>query len=183
MPVFIMTEAYGVAAAGMLALALKLVALPTSLVASAIGDVYRQKIAQSYNETGQFKSIFVRTLSLTTVIAFIPFLFMYFLAPPVFVLIFGEAWREAGNYAQILTVAAFFQFIFTPVDKGAVVVGATRYIFAWHVARMLGMLAVMAAVWTGAWIAVAAVWMIALLNISLYVADGFVEYYLSRADN
>jgi hypothetical protein len=48
---------------------------------------------------------------------------------------------------------------------------------------MLGMLAVMAAVWTGAWIAVAAVWMIALLNISLYVADGFVEYYLSRADN
>ena len=180
MPVFIMTEAYGVTAAGMLALALKLVALPTSLVASAIGDVYRQKIAQSYNETGQFKSIFVRTLSLTTVIAFIPFLFMYFLAPPVFVLIFGEAWREAGNYAQILTVAAFFQFIFTPVDKGAVVVGATRYIFAWHVVRMLGMLAVMAAVWTGAWSAVAAVWMIALLNVSLYVADGVIEYQLSR---
>jgi len=183
MPVFIMTKAYGVAAAGMLALAWKLAALPTSLVASAIGDVYRQKIAQSYNETGQFKSIFVRTLSLTTAAAIIPFVLMYFLAPPVFVLVFGEAWREAGTYAQILAVAAFFQFIFTPVDKGAVVVGATRYIFAWHAVRMLGMLAVMAAVWTGAWSAVAAVWMISLLNVSLYVADGLVEYYLSRADN
>jgi O-antigen/teichoic acid export membrane protein len=183
MPVFIMTKAYGVAAAGMLALAWKLVALPTSLVASAIGDVYRQRIAQSYNETGQFKSIFVRTLFLTTAAAIIPFVLMYFLAPPVFVLVFGDAWREAGTYAQILAVAAFFQFIFTPVDKGAVVVGATRYIFAWHAVRMLGMLAVMAAVWTGAWSAVAAVWMIALLNIFLYVADGIIEYYLSRADN
>lgn len=178
-PLLIMSSVYSLAAAGFFSLAYRLVSLPTSLVASAIGDVYRQKISQEYNQNGEFRATFVKTLGATATLALLPSLVLYMAAPTLFALVFGESWRIAGDYAQILIISAYFQFIFTPIDKGALVVGANRYIFIWHCAR----LAALAALFFYATYQQPSIelilYLFTFINIALYVVDGIVEYWLS----
>jgi len=181
-PIFIISSAFGAMATGFYSMAQRLISLPTFLVANAIGDVYRQQANAAYQEQGQFRSLFIKTLLKTTMIAIIPFLILYIIAPDLFALILGEKWRIAGEYARIITIASFFQFIFTPVDKGALIVGATTYILYWHLARLilLGVLFVFILIKRDNVTIEVIIWIIASINICLYLFDGFMEYNFSR---
>ncbi len=77
-------------------------------------------------------------------------------------------------------MSAFFQFIFTPVDKGALVAGATRYILAWQVARLAGLGGVLAVSIVASLGMEKVLWSIVGVNVVLYIVDGIVEHRLSR---
>lgn len=179
-PVFLVSSAYSMATAGFFSLAWRLVTLPSTLVARAIGDVYRQKVAAAYHEKGEFRGLFKETLKATAMLSIIPFILLYLAAPELFALVFGEAWRTAGGYAQILLVSAFFQFIFTPVDKGALVVGASGYIAGWYSARLflLGALYLLSHL---RHLPIEAVlWIFVAINSALYVVEGVAGFMFSR---
>jgi len=179
-PVLMVGSVYSLAVLGFFSMAYRMVTLPSSLIAGAIGDVYRQRISAAYSEHGEFRSIFVDTLQKTTLLALPPFAIIYFISPILFEFVFGTTWRMAGEYAQILAVAAFFQFIFTPVDKGAVVVGASRYILAWHVARLLSFVFIFYAAKYLSIRIESALWLFVLINSILYSLDGLVAYKLTK---
>lgn len=178
-PLLIISSVYSLTAVGFFSLAFRLVSLPTTLVASAIGDVYRQKIAEEYNQNGEFRATFLKTLIATATLALLPSLILYAAAPTLFALLFGESWRIAGEYAQILIISAYAQFIFTPIDKGALVVGANRYIFIWHCARLAALTALFFYATYQQPSIELILYLFALINITLYVVDGLVEYRLS----
>ncbi|TXH62395.1 MAG: hypothetical protein E6Q84_01370 [Thiothrix sp.] len=178
-PLLIISSVYSLTVAGFFSLAFRLVSLPTALVASAIGDVYRQKISEEYNQNGEFRATFLKTLTATASLALLPSIMLYAAAPTLFALLFGESWRIAGEYAQILIISAYVQFIFTPIDKGALIVGANRYIFIWHCAR-LASLTILFFYATYQHPSIELIlYLFALINITLYVVDGIVEYRLS----
>jgi len=179
-PVFMIGSLFSLATVGFFSMAYRLVSLPSGLIASAIGDVYRQRISVAFSERGEFRDVFVRTLKRTTLLAAPPFIILYLLAPLLFEWVFGSSWRVAGEYAQILVVSSFFQFVFTPIDKGAVVVGATRYIFAWHVARFLGLMLLLAATGVFTFSIQKVLWWFVALNVTLYTVDGVVELWLAN---
>lgn len=178
-PLLIISTVYSLTAAGFFSLAFRLVSLPTTLVASAIGDVYRQKIAEEYNHKGEFRGTFLKTLATTASLALLPSLILYVAAPSLFALVFGESWRIAGEYAQILIISAYVQFIFTPIDKGALVVGANKYIFFWHCGRLTALaLLFFYTIYQQPSIELI-LYLLAFINITLYLIDGIVEYWLS----
>ena len=179
-PLIMVGSVYSLAALGFFSLAYRMVSLPSALIAGAIGDVYRKRISDAYSERGEFQSILVETLSQTALLAFPPFALVYIVSPPLFELVFGAHWRVAGEYAQILVVAAFFQFVFTPIDKGAVVVGATRYILAWHLVRLVSFVLLFYAVRSFGIEIEQALWSFVLINSVLYLTDGLAEYRLAR---
>lgn len=173
-PVFIISHIYSLNEVGFFSLAYRVVTLPTLLVAGAIGDVYRERASKTYNDCGKFEGIFIKTLKTTTALALLLFVTLYFIVATLFPVLFGERWRIAGEYARILTISAFFQFIFTPVDKGALVVGATRYIFTWHSARMIMLLLLwFFAKYFGIPIR-GVLWGLTAINVILYTIDGLV---------
>lgn len=139
-PVFAVASIFGAASTGLFSLANRVVLLPTQLIANALGDVYRQRASVAYRERGEFRGLFLKTLGYSAALAAPPLLVIFAVAPDLFSWLFGEPWRVAGEYARTLTVAAFFQFVFTPVDKGALIVGATGYIALWHVVRFTALL-------------------------------------------
>lgn len=179
-PVFMIGSVYSLATLGFFSMSYRMVSLPSSLIAGAIGDVYRQQISAAYIERGEFRQIFINTLKWTALLALPPFAFAYFIAPVIFEWVFGSGWRVAGEYAQILVVAAFFQFIFTPIDKGAVVVGATRYIMVWHVARLLLFSFLFLLVRNNEMNIENALWIFVFINSILYFIDGFIEYRIAK---
>lgn len=180
LPILIISSTFGATVTGFYFMAQRLITLPVSIVASSIGDVYRQKASVIYREKGEFRSLFLKTLSLTIAIAIIPFVTLYFVVPDLFSFVFGQEWRIAGEYAQIVIIAAFFQFIFTPVDKGALIVSATSYIFYWNLARFFLLLSLLLYASLFELSIESMVWIITLINILLYSIDGLVEYNLSK---
>ena len=179
LPVFMIGSVYSLGVLGFFSMAYRMVTLPSGLIAGAIGDVYRQRISAAYAECGEFRSIFVSTLRKTTLLALPPFVVIYFIAPILFEWVFGAAWRVAGEYAQILVVAAFFQFVFTPIDKGSVVVGATRYILAWHVARLILFMLLFYISKNYELEIKNALWIFVFSNSFLYFIEGFFGYWLA----
>jgi O-antigen/teichoic acid export membrane protein len=179
-PLVIMSSGYSIATAGMYALAHRVVTIPTLMIANAIGDVYRQEIAASYQATGRFEAIFRKTLVRTASLAILPAALIFLLAPQAFSVVFGPEWRVAGDYARILTVGGFFQFVLTPLDKGALVVGATRYLFWWHTARLAMLGGLFWAVLTLPIDVVTALWALTAIRVVLYVADAVIGYRFAR---
>lgn len=180
LPIFIMSSVYSLGSAGFFSMAHRLVTLPSTLVASAIGDVYRQRIAVAYQQTGEFRAIYLKTIKTTMLLAFPGCVVLYFYAPALFALVLGEEWRTAGEYARILVVAVFFQFSFTPIDKGAVLVGATRYIFYWHLARLaLFSFLLLFLRYSEASVEIT-LWLFVIFNSALYITEAFFGYIFSK---
>jgi O-antigen/teichoic acid export membrane protein len=180
LPIFIMSNAYSLETAGFFSLAYRMITLPTILVASAIGDVYRQRAARDFNFKGEFMGIYIKTLIATTLLALPFYLLLVLVGPDVFALIFGESWRVAGEYARILAVGAFFQFVFTPIDKGALIVGAKRYIFLWHLMRFMLLLGLLMGTTFGNIEVEITLCALVIINSTLYIADGIVGFKFAR---
>lgn len=178
-PVFMISSLFLISTVGFFSIAYRLVTLPTSLIANAIGDVYRQRISHAYNETGEFRAIYKRTLFMTCAASIIPFSALFLIAPTLFGFVFGDTWSVAGDYARILALSTFFSFITTPLNKGAIVVEAKRYHLLWNVIRFLS--------YSGLWLVAVSqelsieqvLWSFVSMNVCLYLLDAFYQYRLS----
>ena len=179
LPVLIMSSLYGASTIGFHELATRIGGIPTLLVARAIGDVYRQQASSLYSERKGFRSLFFVTIFKSTLFAFIPFLLMFIFSPYIFVLVFGEAWRVAGEYARILAVETYIGFVFSTVDSGALIVGATNYIAFWHVLRLSINLIIVAISYTYDIRFESYLYLQTICNSLLYLTDIFVQYSLS----
>lgn len=147
LPILVIASVYGTAEAGFYAFAEMLVAAPSSLISSAIGDVYRQRAAAYYRACQSFDGIMLRVLALTLTLSVVPFTLAILLTPHYFGMIFGLQWQPATFTVTVLLVGALVAFNSTPVDKAAVIVGAHRYILLWHAVRfMIEVLSAVAAV-------------------------------------
>ena len=178
-PVFMISSIFLISTVGYFSLAYRLVSLPIALISNAIGNVYRQQISESYNQRSEFRSLYIKTLLTTCLIAIVPFSVVYLIAPSLFAFVFGEEWRVAGEYAQILVVSTFFSFIITPLDKGAIVVGAKKYVLVWNVARLASFSTVWGLAITLTLQIEQVLWCLVVANVCLYVTDAFFQYRFS----
>lgn len=137
LPNIIIANFFGSVTLGFYSLGFQLVVLPTALVGKNLGDVYRQQATETYNKKGNFRDVYFDTLKKSALLGIVPFLVFIFFAPSLFSFFFGEQWEIAGKYSQILSVFTFLSFVITPIDKSALVVGATRYMAVVQVFRLL----------------------------------------------
>lgn len=180
LPVLTVSTFFGGSSAGMFMLAQRVTMLPSALVANAIGDVYRQQAAQRYRDHGSFTELYLKSLGFLAGAALIPFSVAAAVAPDLFGLIFGDEWRDAGVYAQVIVISAYFQFVFTPMDKGAVIVGATRYIEIAEYSRLIAMVLASSICWYAEFDLYMYVVAIAMVDSAFYLVEGIMGYVFSR---
>lgn len=133
MPVLMLSALFNTTAAGFFTLTQRVMAAPMSLIANALGDVFRQEASQAYIHQGQCKAIYQKTFKRLLLISVLPFAVFFFAAPTLFAWVFGEQWRVAGEYAQILTPMAFFQFITSPLSAMFVIAEKQRLDLIWQI--------------------------------------------------
>jgi O-antigen/teichoic acid export membrane protein len=181
LPVLAISWLFGPSAAGLYAWAERFADLP-GLVATSIGDVYRQRATVEYHRHGRFDGLMRRTLTATTLLALAPYALGIALAPVLFAWLFGQEWRDAGVLAQVLMVGGFVSFAITPVDKAAVIFQRTRYIFLWHVARLtLKLGAVIATAMLGLSLMML-LWLIVAVRVGLYLVELVYNYRLAKGE-
>lgn len=114
-PVFIIGSYFGGFALGNYALMERALAVPIALIGQSILDVFKQKAMSDYHENGNCINIYKKTFKSLLFISIIPALVLFFFAPILFEYIFGENWKLAGDYAQIMSVLFIFRFTASPL--------------------------------------------------------------------
>jgi O-antigen/teichoic acid export membrane protein len=126
LPIFIFSRFEGPALVGLYNLSNRMLGIPSNLIASSIGEVYRQKASQDYNEKGTFKTIYLQTLKIVTLIAIPTFGLIALTGPVLFAFIFGEEWREAGRISQIMSLVFGLRFINAPLSYAIFIKGKQK---------------------------------------------------------
>jgi len=115
-PVVLFASLFSTGFVGLFSHSQRIISQPGAIVARAIGDVFRQKATELYNETGNCRPLFISNLKRLLAFAILPFVTLAIFGPQLFAIVFGEEWRIAGVYAQYLTPMFFLQFITSPLS-------------------------------------------------------------------
>jgi O-antigen/teichoic acid export membrane protein len=101
---------------GLYALGFRVFQLPVNLISKSISQVFFQKIAEQKNKlNGELVESITREIS---GLALAPFVLILISGPELFAFVFGDDWKEAGVYAQILvpwTYVWFLTSVFTTI--------------------------------------------------------------------
>jgi O-antigen/teichoic acid export membrane protein len=171
---------YGPAILGYFSMAQKIISAPPALISNALGDVFRQRASVAWREQANFSLLFRKTLLLCSLIGVPLYSLAIVIAPDVFDFVLGDQWRIAGQYASIIMVSGLFAFIVTPIDKGAIIVGAYRYIFNWHLARLFLYVFSIGLVYFYNYDVIYLLCLIVLIDVCLSIIDCFYEYSFSK---
>lgn len=116
LPVLLLSSFFGAGVVGFFALSQRVVRLPLRVIGTSIGDVFREKVSAIHARGGNTRKEFIAVFKLLSAVSVAPFLIFAFLAPALFAFVFGEGWRAAGEYAQILTPLFWASFVASPLS-------------------------------------------------------------------
>ncbi len=178
MPIMMITALFSTTITGFYTLTQRVLGAPMSLVAGAIGDVFRQEASYAYVHTGNCKSIYRSTFRRLLSISFLPFLVFFFLAPNLFSFVFGAKWAVAGEYAQILTPMFFLRFITSPISQVAVIAQKQKIDLIWQLTLLVLVVTVFVVSGSRGDIKVTLIWFSAVYSV-MYIIAGMINYYLA----
>jgi O-antigen/teichoic acid export membrane protein len=107
----LITLFYSVSTLGFYSLAQRILGMPSTLIGNSIGRVYFQQATIEKNKTGKAIKIFKSTAKKLLLLSCVFFIPLYFVLPSVFAIAFGEKWRIAGEYSQLIIPIFIFRFV------------------------------------------------------------------------
>lgn len=137
-PIIFIDKEFGSTALGNFSLAMATIFLPSTLIGSAIGNVFYQKSAILFNEKkyDEINKLWGETLFSLLKIASIVYIVAFLLSPYIYIYIFGSKWVYAGDLAQYFVFAAFFSFLAGPLDRLSLIFSIEYYIPLIHMLRL-----------------------------------------------
>lgn len=142
MPVFMLSIYVGPGVVGIYNLCVRMLGLPVQLIGGAVGEVFKQKASQDFNETGSFNNIFIKTFKSLLVISVVPLFVIIIFGPDLFSLIFGNEWREAGVFAQILIFMFMLKLIISPLTYAYIIGNKLKEDMLLHIYMLVSMVLV-----------------------------------------
>jgi O-antigen/teichoic acid export membrane protein len=106
---------FNVSTLGFYSFVQRLLGVPSSLIGSAIGQVFFQEATEEKRKTGKAVNSFNSTIKKLILIGLPSFIILYFIVEDLFAFVFGEKWRIAGVYAEIMMPLYFIRFIVSPL--------------------------------------------------------------------
>ena len=102
-PVILLAALFTPAAAGLYVMTRSVLNLPSNIIGAAVGNVLYARFAEIFRDGQPLMPLLLRaTLALLAVSPAI--IGLAWFAPAVFAVVFGEEWREAGHYAQWMSL-------------------------------------------------------------------------------
>lgn len=133
-PLFVINKVYGGEEAGRFNLAYLVVGVPASVVASAVAQVFQQRIADQGRANLPVKPLVWALATRLACLALPALVVLLAFGPELFRVAFGEKWELAGHYARVTGVAYAVQFVISPLSMVFHVVGAVKLSSLWKVA-------------------------------------------------
>lgn len=110
MPVLLLTSFFSPAVAAFYTLGFQIVQAPLNLVGGSVSQVFFQRLSVAKHD-GTMGEITSDICSLMLLVSVFPCLLLFMVGGDLFSLIFGNEWKEAGVFAQILAIWIVFWFV------------------------------------------------------------------------
>lgn len=138
LPIQTIESFYSSSSLGMYSMALKILSLPSSLLATPIHRVYYREASARYNRKEDIGGFAFKILEANIKIAVIPISILTILGPQIFSLFLGEQWRQAGACASILGMYELVNFCSACLSGSFSIIQKN----SWNLISALAMLAV-----------------------------------------
>lgn len=115
-----------VAVSGFYFLVQRVLGAPMAMVSEAVLSVYREEASREFNEMGGCPESYMKTLRLLVTLALLPFTLLLMFGEEIFIWVFGEEWKMAGEIARILAPVFFLRFIASPLSYVLYIVGSQK---------------------------------------------------------
>ena len=148
LPPILFAALFNPAVAGLYSLANRVMSLPISLVGGAIDQVFFSKAAEAHR-VGKLGPLFEQLHSKLAHISFAPMLLLMLLGPDLFILLFGEDWRQAGEFASWMGPWLYLTFVSSPLST---LIAVTEQIKKGFFFQLVLLLSRLGAISFGAWL-------------------------------
>ncbi len=178
LPSLVLAAAFSPAAAGLYALTNRVLGVPAAVLGGAVSQVFVSNAAEAYRN-GSLGPL-VRNLHAKMAQIGLPFMFLLMmLGPELFGIVFGEAWRQAGEFACWMAPWLYLVFVSSPITTITAVMERQKQGLVFHLALLaFRIIALYVGIWTGDLMitimilaAVNAIWRLVFL-LWLYVISG-----------
>lgn len=115
-PYILMPIIFTSSIAGYYFLVFRVMMLPASLIGDAVLEVFKNRAINDLNLYGSCQRIYKKIFIFIFSIAILPTIIIIFYGESIFSFVFGQEWREAGQYAQILAPFAFLRLLSAPLS-------------------------------------------------------------------
>jgi O-antigen/teichoic acid export membrane protein len=132
LPALLLASLFGPASAGLYAIGIRVLTLPSSLISQALGKVFLPRITEAAHRGENMQGLIIKaTLGLASV-GIIPYGLVIVLGPWLFGLVFGDEWVRAGEYARWLALWLYFGFMNVPSVQATAVLGLQRWMLTYE---------------------------------------------------
>lgn len=176
LPLFLIGVKHGVIAAGLFALTQRVLAAPVSLLAASVLEVFKHESVHEFQTLGNCQRAYQHTFKALFLLGCGPTIFIFVFATDLFAWVFGEPWRAAGEFAQILAPLYFLNFIASPLSYVFYVVGKQKINLIWQVVLFMMTITVFSAPLT----LKESLWSYTIGYSSLYIIYLTLSYLLSK---
>lgn len=125
LPPLLFAAYFSIEVAGLYALVMRVLGMPSALIGQAVAQVFYPLAAQTIDT----RSLLERVASLLFVLSFVSFSLVFIHGAFLFQIIFGQEWHQAGRYAQWLSPWFMFALISSPISTFALVKSKQRQAF------------------------------------------------------
>jgi O-antigen/teichoic acid export membrane protein len=122
-PFFLISFWFSNTMTGNYRMAYSLLLLPSSLIGSAVSQVFFQRFSEIWPNALAGRRLLIKTWKILFFIGITPMLIVIFFAKPIFTMALGESWADAGKIASILAPMVFGSLIHSPTSSTLTVMG------------------------------------------------------------
>jgi O-antigen/teichoic acid export membrane protein len=149
LPPLLFAALFSPSAAGLYALAHRVLAIPMSIIGDAVGKVFFANAAEAHRE-GVLGALVINVHKKLAVLAMPPALILIVAGPQLFALVFGAQWQQAGEFSRWLAPWLYLVFITSPLTPLFAIMEKQRQgLFFQALLLVLRIAAILAGAWYG----------------------------------
>lgn len=170
-PVLLLAHFYGLAVAGAYTLGIRLIQTPLNLLQAPLRQVLFQRLSEYGNAPHLWHRAFVRATLILLMLALLPAIFVFFVAPILVVAFAGPQWLQAGQFASWLVVWAAVGFCNVPAVLSATLLRLQKQLLIFDILLLGFRVAALTitGLWYGPVIAVAVFSLVGMVMNAFYI--------------
>ena len=129
---------FSVVTLGFYSLVQRVLGIPSALIGQSIGQVFYEEGVRLKHQQGEISELFNHILKKLILIGFPIFFTLFWIVKPLFILVFGEDWAVAGEYAQIVIPMFFIRFVVTSLSIVYDMFGELKVELLWQIVLLSG---------------------------------------------
>lgn len=137
LPPILITAGYGLQVSGLFALAHRILDAPVRLIGMSVSNVYlAEAAALARTDPVRLRRMFQQTTVRLLLVGGMPAAVVGVMSPWIFATVFGEEWREAGVYAQLLAPYVAARFVVLPISQTLNILNRQDVQLVWDATRL-----------------------------------------------